>query len=162
MGLFKQGRRPAARLIVKAPVSGEVKPLASLNDGVFSEALLGPGCVIEPNEDELTAPFAGEVVMVAATKHAIGLMSDEGVELMLHVGLDTVNLNGEGFQVEVQPKTHVRAGERLMRFSREQIQTAGYPDGVVVIVTNARLFKQVETLKEGMIKAQEDLLSVSK
>lgn len=110
MGLFKQGRRPAARLIVKAPVSGEVKPLASLNDGVFSEALLGPGCVIEPNEDELTAPFAGEVVMVAATKHAIGLMSDEGVELMLHVGLDTVNLNGEGFQVEVQPKTHVRAG----------------------------------------------------
>ena len=60
-------------------------------------------------------------------------------------GLDTVNLNGEGFQVEVQPKTHVRAGERLMRFSREQIQTAGYPDGVVVIVTNARLFKQVET-----------------
>ena len=100
--------------------------------------------------------------MVAATKHAIGLMSDEGVELMLHVGLDTVNLNGEGFQVEVQPKMHVQAGERLMRFSREQIQAAGYPDGVVMIVTNARLLKQVETLKEGMIKAQENLLSVSK
>ena len=64
--------------------------------------------------------------------------------------------------MEVQPKMHVQAGERLMRCSREQIQAAGYPDGVVMIVTNARLFKQVETLKEGMIKAQENLLSVSK
>ena len=110
MGLFKQGRRTAARLIVKAPVSGEVKPLASLNDGVFSEALLGPGCVIQPGEDELTAPFAGEVVMVAATKHAIGLMSDEGVELMLHVGLDTVNLNGEGFRWKSSRRCTCRRG----------------------------------------------------
>lgn len=163
MGLFKSlQKRPSGQAQLLAPVGGEVRPLAALNDGVFSEALLGPGCIIIPDADEITAPFDGRIVMIASTRHALGLMSEEGIELMLHIGLDTVNMNGDGFALQVQMNDRIKQGQLLMTCSRRKIKDAGYSDAVIVIVTNAPRFKSVTCTDQKHIKRQEVLLSIIK
>ncbi len=158
MGLFKNLMSQNKEIVVKAPISGEVKPLSSLNDGVFSEKLLGEGCVIHANQEMICAPFDGCVEMLAVSKHAIGLKSDQGVELLIHVGLDTVNMEGEGFAFKVQEKETVKSGQPLMTFSKEKIAAAGYPDDVIMIVTNTKQFKEVHVCEKTRVEDQEIML----
>ena len=112
--------------VIAAPLSGKVIPLSEVNDEVFSKKIMGEGAAIVPDDGDVSAPFDGVVNTVFPTRHAIGLTNDNGVEVIIHIGLDTVELNGEGFEAFVKDGDRVRKGDRLIRFDRSAIQEKGY------------------------------------
>ena len=116
---------------------GKVITLKELNDGVFSEGVVGEGLAVIPEGDMVYAPCEATVSLVMAdTKHAVGLKLDNGVELILHVGIDTVNMKGEGFEYFVEKGQRIRPGEKLIKFEKEKIKEAGYKDEVVCVITS--------------------------
>lgn len=121
---------------IYSPVKGQVMPLAEVEDDVFASGIAGQGIAIIPDEGIIRAPFAGTVVAVFPSKHAIGIKSDQGVELLIHVGLNTVNLNGEFFDVNVENGATIARGDRLLTFDRQAILDKGYQLSTPVIVTN--------------------------
>jgi len=129
---------------IKSPLHGTARPLATASDQVFAEGHMGQGVVIDPVEGEVHAPFNGTVQALFPTNHAIGIVSDEGVEILIHVGMDTVNLNGQGFEAMVKAGDRVVAGQLLLKFDIEAIQQAGYKVETPVIVTNSAAFKKVQ------------------
>ena len=122
---------------VYAPVSGFAIPFTEIPDKTFASGILGRGVGIQPSEGIVSAPFDGEICTVAETKHAIGISAPDGIEVLIHVGIDTVAMNGDGFQCFVKEGQKVKIGEKLMTFDREKIHKAGHPDCVAVLVTNA-------------------------
>lgn len=120
-----------------APISGEYIPLEDIKDGVFSEGILGPGCGIIPQEDQVVSPVDGTVINVADTKHAVGILSGSGVELLIHVGMDTVEMNGDGFLPKVRVGDTVTKGQCLLTFDSQKIKAAGHPTTTAFIVTNS-------------------------
>lgn len=139
------------------PIVGKVIPLKAIADGVFSEGILGMGAGIEPEEGVVYAPFDGKIVQVADTKHALGLESLNGIELLIHVGMDTVEMKGEGFDVLVNEGQSVVRGQKLMTFSMDVIKEAGHPATTAVIVTNSNQFESVLVLEEGN-KQKDDVM----
>ena len=121
---------------IYSPVKGQVMPLAEIEDDVFASGIAGQGIAVIPDEGIIRAPFAGTVVAVFPSKHAIGIKSDQGVELLIHVGLNTVNLNGEFFDVNVENGATIARGDRLLTFDRQAILDKGYQLSTPVIVTN--------------------------
>lgn len=144
--------------IINSPIKGEVVPLDKVDDNVFSTGMMGDGIAIEPDEDTIYAPFTGSVEMVFATKHAIGLKSNNGCEVLIHIGLDTVNLKGQYFEALVETETKVNAGDPLIKFDRAKIQAAGYQTTTMIIVTNTKDFQSVTPLASGAVKANDPLL----
>lgn len=122
---------------VYAPVGGNVVPSEQLPDETFATGVLGRGVGIEPEGDTIVAPFDGEISSVTDTHHAVGLSSPDGMELLIHVGVDTVDMKGDGFQCFVKEGQKVKAGEKLLCFDKQKIAAAGHPDIVAVLVTNA-------------------------
>lgn len=121
----------------KAFSDGKVITLKELNDGVFSEGVVGEGLAVIPEGDMVYAPCEATVSLVMAdTKHAVGLKLDNGVELILHVGIDTVNMKGEGFEYFVEKGQRIRPGEKLIKFDKEKIKEAGHKDEVVCVITS--------------------------
>ncbi|MCH4167822.1 MAG: PTS system trehalose-specific EIIBC component [Streptococcaceae bacterium] len=126
---------------ISAPLAGQVKPLSEAKDPVFSQGALGQGAVIEPKDGHLVAPFDGVVVSLFPSKHAIGLVSDEGVELLIHIGLDTVELDGKYFTAKVEQGNRVVKGQDLIEFDVVAIQAAGYVTETPIVVTNTDKFQ---------------------
>lgn len=122
---------------LRAYISGSVIPIADVEDPVFSSKALGDGIAICPNEETVTAPCAGEISMVADTLHAVGLTLNNGAELLIHVGLNTVALDGEGFKVLVKQGSKVRQGTPLIKFDKALIEERGYATDCILIVTNS-------------------------
>lgn len=123
-----------------SPLTGEVKALSQAVDPVFAQGVMGQGVLIQPTEGELVSPIDGQVSVLFPTKHAIGLVSAEGVEILMHIGMDTVNLEGKGFTAHVSQGDHVKAGDTLISFDMDAIAEAGYPTETPVIVTNQDAF----------------------
>lgn len=121
---------------VYVPLSGEVIMLKEIGDGVFSEGILGQGCGIKPDSETVIAPFDGTVIQVIDSKHAIILESTDGVEVLIHVGMDTVSMNGKGFTVYIKVGDKVKCGQKLMNFSKKAIADAGLVDTTAVIIVN--------------------------
>ena len=121
----EETRFSGEKMVVKAPIDGIVLPLEQLPDETFAAAILGPGCGIEPTGDTVFAPFDGRVVSVASTLHAIGLESDEGIELLIHIGIDTIALRGNGFTPLVREGQAVKAGTPLLNVDLDAIRAAG-------------------------------------
>ncbi|WP_326716714.1 beta-glucoside-specific PTS transporter subunit IIABC [Vagococcus jeotgali] len=119
-----------------SPVEGHVLPLSKAEDKAFAEGVMGEGVVIEPTKGEVVAPFNGTVMTLFPTKHAIGLISDDGLELLIHIGLDTVQLDGKGFKSFVKQGDKVTKGEKLVTFDIDLIKDAGYSVQTPIIVTN--------------------------
>ncbi|HFU5050420.1 TPA: glucose-specific PTS transporter subunit IIBC [Staphylococcus aureus] len=134
--------------IIHAPLTGEVTPLSEVPDQVFSEKMMGDGIAIKPSQGEVRAPFNGKVQMIFPTKHAIGLVSDSGLELLIHIGLDTVKLNGEGFTLHVEEGQEVKQGDLLINFDLDYIRNHAKSDITPIIVTQGNItnldFKQGE------------------
>lgn len=128
---------------INAPFNGKVIPLSKVPDEVFSSGAMGHGLAIEPSDNKLYAPFDGTVVMVAPTKHAIGLRSTSGVELLVHIGLDTVTLDGKPFTLHVEDGAKYKKGDLLIQFDREFIQKQGLKAITPVIITNSSAYKEV-------------------
>lgn len=146
--------------IIVAPIEGNAVDLGEVGDGVFSEGMLGKGVAIEPTVGRAVSPVNGTVSTIFDTKHAVGLTSDDGVEILIHIGLDTVKLNGEHFNTHVKPGDKVKAGDLLVEFDIEKIKEAGYPTITPVIVTNTDSYKDVEVIVKGAVKEKDKLVSV--
>ncbi|MES9766712.1 beta-glucoside-specific PTS transporter subunit IIABC [Bacillus altitudinis] len=143
---------------VQAPMSGKVIPLSEVNDSVFSSEMMGKGVAILPDKGVVQAPFSGKVVTVTPTKHAIGLVSDDGIELLIHVGIDTVSLNGQFFDVLVKEGDEMKTGDHLLSFDIEGIQSNHLDVVTPIIVTNSTQYLDVIHTGDAHVTAGQNKL----
>lgn len=150
---FSPAQRPTASEagrsdILLAPLSGKVVALDKVADATLSSGLLGSGAAIVPCDEAVLAPFHGEVASLFVTRHALGLISDSGIEVLIHVGLDTVKLNGQYFTAHVKPGERIKPGDLLLTFDRKAIINAGFDLTTPVMISNSEDFSQVVTLTD--------------
>lgn len=156
MGLFKRKTKEELVKSLKAFVPGKVIPITEVSDQVFSSKALGEGVAIQPTAQIVTAPSDGVISMVAEdSNHAIGMTLNNGAELLLHIGIDTVSLNGEGFHVFVKENDKVKQGDRLMEFDTELIKANGFETTCILVVTNSDDYPDTEYLS-GMDAVQNE------
>lgn len=151
-----------SEIIIQSPLTGEVINIADINDSTFSGGLLGQGVGIIPTSGKVVAPFDGVVSSLFSSKHAINMVSDDGVELLIHVGINTVRLNGEGFIAHVQSGDSVKAGELLLEFDIEFIQKAGYLLDTPVLINNSDSYNAIRLTEEDKVTCNAFLMSANK
>ncbi|EPY4568838.1 PTS system beta-glucoside-specific transporter subunit IIABC [Klebsiella variicola] len=147
---------------VLSPLSGTVLALEKVPDATFSSGLLGHGVAIIPDDNRVIAPFDGEVASLFQTRHAIGLLSESGVEVLIHVGIDTVKLDGQYFTAHVNVGDKIRAGDLLIEFDRQAIRNAGYDLVTPVIISNSEDYREVETPENKTITMGMRLLRITR
>lgn len=135
---------PREGVHLSSPTNGKIIDLISVKDETFSSGMLGDGFAVIPIDNMVVSPVKGKIMTVFPTKHAIGIISDEGAEILIHVGIDTVNLNGKDFETFVQVGDYVEVGDQLLRFDNEEIKKAGYDTTVILVVTNSSEFKGIQ------------------
>nr|WP_314459799.1 beta-glucoside-specific PTS transporter subunit IIABC [uncultured Clostridium sp.] len=146
--------------IILSPLSGSIKPLSQAKDSAFANGTLGKGVVIIPENGELTSPVDGTVTALFPTLHAIGITSESGIEILIHIGLDTVQLEGKGFKAFVQTDDKVKKGQTLLTFDKKSIEEAGYSLETPVLITNpGDILDIIETTKT-TVKAKEELMTI--
>jgi PTS system beta-glucosides-specific IIC component len=146
---------------IASPVEGKVIALGDVNDAVFAGKIVGDGLAVEPTIGKVLAPFDGVVLAAPETKHAIGLRSRSGAELLIHVGLDTVQLNGEGYTSHVHEGDTVAKGDLLLEFDIDAIKNAGYEITTPIVVTNMAAYQSVGATPERAVKAGDALLTLT-
>lgn len=142
---------------IQAPVQGQLVSLDQINDEVFASQQMGKTLAIYPTEEQIVSPGNGQVTALYPTHHAIGLKLDNGAEILLHIGINTVELKGQGFETFVKAGERVRLGQKLLSFDKQIIQAAGYDPTVLVIVTNTAEMTIIETTKQTEITPQTNL-----
>ena len=145
---------------VYSPMSGKVVPLSQVSDSTFAGEVLGKGMAVVPETGRIVAPFDGRIENVFDTKHAIGLVSRDGVEVLIHVGINTVELGGEFYESYVSDGEEVKLGQLLLTFDIKKIKEAGYDITTPVIVTNTDDYQEVTMVKQGTIKEAEKAMVV--
>lgn len=146
---------------VLSPMTGLVVPLAEVPDAGFASGAVGKGVAINPSDGRVVAPAKGKVIMTFPTGHAIGMKTDSGVEVLIHIGIDTVNMKGEGFTVHVEKGAEVNVGDLLVTFDRSAIEAAGYSPVTPILVTNHRRMGEIDVVADGEIPAGFPLLTVA-
>ncbi len=147
---------------IAAPLSGTILPLSEVPDQVFSEKMMGDGFAIEPSDGTVVSPVDGKVVNIFPTKHAIGLKGDNGMEVLVHIGIDTVKLDGDGFELLTEENAEVKKGQALLNVDLDKIKAAAPSTITPVVITNLAEGEQVTLLKEGKVKFGETgILSVT-
>lgn len=144
--------------LIYAPLSGRIVPLEKVPDPTFSEKMMGDGIAIEPTEGKVVAPFDGEVMQVFPTKHAIGILSNLGIEVLIHIGLETVGLNGEGFETHVKAGDKIKAGDVLVTVDLDFISKNAKSIITPVIVTNGEQFEMLSKTEEKDVVALDSVL----
>lgn len=150
----------ASPLSVCAPVSGELITMSDVHDGVFASGVMGPGVAIVPDEDTFISPVDGTLTMLFDTKHAMGITTPEGIELVIHIGIDTVELGGEGFTALAAQGDVIRRGQPLMRVDRAMLKEKGYCLDTPIIVTNASAPEKVVCAQSGAVTAGDPVITV--
>lgn len=151
----------ASMQLVYAPIKGKAIPLSEVADEVFSSEMLGKGAAIEPAEGRAVAPVNGKIEAVFDTKHAIGLRSEDGVEVLIHIGLDTVKLNGKYYDVKVKVGDTVKVGDLLVEFDIEAIKAEGYPVVTPVIISNTDAYNDITKVASGEVSEKDALLALT-
>jgi PTS system beta-glucosides-specific IIC component len=146
--------------VIESPLSGEVISLAEVNDEVFSQELVGKGNAIIPTEGKIVAPFDGTISVFFDSKHALGLLSDEGVEILIHVGIDTVNLEGKYFSSTLKQGDTFKKGDVLLTFDIDKIKASGYEISTPIVVTNMDAYQEIISSEHKLIKTGESLIKV--
>lgn len=159
MGLF--GKKKSA-CFAKAHLNGDVVAMKDVDDPTFAQEILGPGVAIEPNEGTLYSPVDGEITLVADTFHAVSVSCGCGAEILMHIGIDTVELKGEGFEAHVKAGDKVSAGDKLVSFDIDLIKEKGYKLTTPLIICNKDDFSNIETVADGQVSAGDDLLKLEK
>jgi len=147
---------------ILAPVGGVVRGLESISDPIFSQGLMGAGVGIAPSSDVAYAPVSGTVAATTKTNHAISLVSDDGAEVLVHIGMDTVMLHGEGFSRFVERGDHVIAGAALVAFDRALVAARGLDATVAVTVLNSDAYASVRALVDGPVASGAALLHMER
>jgi beta-glucoside PTS system EIICBA component len=145
---------------VYSPIKGEVKPLNEVNDSTFSSGIMGRGFAIQPEEGKVVSPVTGKITTIFKTKHAIGITSDNGAEILIHVGIDTVKLNGKHFTSHVKDGDFVEMGDTLVTFDIDAIKAEGYDLITPVIITNPDRYQSIKPVKEGKVNSSEAFMAL--
>ena len=143
-----------------SPIKGNVIPGDQIPDETFASGVLGGGVGIEPVENVVYAPYGGEISSVAETKHAIGITGPGEMEVLIHVGVDTVKMNGDGFEVFVSEGDKVRKGQKLMTFDLDKIKKAGYSSTTAVLLTNSDDYDDFKVVKTGQANVGDKLFTI--
>ena len=143
-----------------SPLAGELLPLSEVKDEVFSSGAMGEGVAVEPSEGVLHAPADGKVVMTFPTGHAIGMKTSDGAEILMHIGMDTVNLQGHGFETLVAKGDEVKAGDELVKFDIDAIQAKGYVVTTPIVVTNSKDYEKITVVSQGKVKVGQEILDL--
>lgn len=143
-----------------APIQGTIVPRNEIPDDTFAAGILGDGVGIDPEEGVVVAPFDGEISSVTDTKHAIGITGPADMEVLIHVGVDTVNMKGDGFELLVEEGQKVKAGQKLMTFDIAKIKAAGYSPVAAVLLTNSDDYPEFKVVKTGKTKRLEEVFTV--
>ena len=171
MGFFdflKKSAAPAAPaeptfpMMLAADAKGAFVPMENIPDEVFAQGILGTCCGIDPSEGKVFAPAGGEITQAPDSGHALGIMAHGGVEILIHVGVDTVEMKGDGFSPKVKVGDKVKKGDLLLEMDLGKIAAAGHPAVVITVVTNTDDFKAVEVVASGDVEPGADLIKVSK
>lgn len=155
---FSRSEETVADLTLYAPISGNIVPIEDVPDIVFSEKIIGDGIAIKPTSDTVVSPCNGEVTLVADTKHAIGLKNEDGVEVLIHIGLDTVKLNGEGFEALCKVGDQVKVGAPLVKVDREFLKQKNTPDVTMMVVVEPNGHQISKYNINNSVEAGKDLL----
>lgn len=150
--------KETAETVIYSPLAGNVLPLAEAKDEAFVSGVLGKGVVIEPVSGDVVAPFDGTLATLFPTKHALGLVSDDGAEILIHIGIDTVQLNGEHFEAFAEQGQQVKKGQLLVRFDLEKIREKRYCTQVPILITNSDDYSEIQEMKKGGTKPEEQIL----
>ncbi|AYE62012.1 PTS system enzyme IIABC [Lactobacillus helveticus] len=149
---------PSTKLV--SPLNGDVKPLSEIKDEVFSSGAMGQGVAIESSEGVLHAPADGKIALVFPTGHVVGINTTDGAEVLMHIGMDTVNLQGKGFKTLVQKGQEVKAGDPLVEFNIKEIKAAGYEVATPVVVTNSKKYESINQVDNGTVEVDQEILSL--
>lgn len=142
------------------PIKGKCIALEEVEDEVFSAGMMGKGVAVIPYEGKVFSPFDGEITMTFPTGHAIGMVSASGVELLIHVGIDTVKMNGAGFNLKVVPEQKVKCGDLLMEFDINAIKNAGHPITSPIIITNSDEYAEITPVAKGEKEAGDVIITL--
>jgi PTS system beta-glucosides-specific IIC component len=156
------GLKKDKKIMITSPIEGEVLPLSMVKDPVFRDKIVGDGVAILPSKGRVVAPADGTVAMLFDTRHAISIRTEQGVELLIHIGLDTVNLKGQFFTAHVSAGDTVKKGDLLVEFDVDGIKGAGYEIMTPVIICNMTDYSGITSDTGGMIKELEQLITVKK
>lgn len=148
------------KTMVYSPIDGKNVALSQTNDPTFASEALGKGFAIIPSEDKVVAPINGKVTVMFPTKHAIGIVNEEGLEILIHIGIDTVEMNGEGFEAFVEVGDVVKTGDVLVTFDNQLLQSKGYDLTTFVVVTNTDAYKEINRVEKVEVEAQELVLEI--
>lgn len=159
---FKKKQPKANGNMLGAPVEGEAVPSAEISDPTFGEEMLGKGMAIKPTVGKVYAPVDGTIAMVFDTKHAISMNSEEGAEILIHVGLDTVTLGGKPFTAHVEAGQKVKKGDLLLDFDIEAIKAAGLDTITPVIICNSDDYKDIKRFTGKQVKPGDDVMELVK
>ena len=159
--VFDFFKKKAKGTCLAACADGTVVPMDQIPDAVFSQGIMGVCCGIEPKDGKVYAPADGTVIQLTPTLHAIGLSVGD-MEILIHAGIDTVAMDGEGFTNEVREGQAVKQGDLLMTMDLEKVHAAGYPATIITIVTNSDDFSSVEAEAGGTVRAGDPLMRVRK
>lgn len=168
MGFFDRFRRPAfspdgtipVPVTVYAAATGAVVQMEEIPDPAFATGALGYAVGIAPTEGIVCSPIDGIVTMLSSSRHAIGIRSVNGAEVLIHIGVDTVKMQGDGFTAKVLEGTQVSRGQEILTVDLDKVHAAGYPDVIITAITNSDEFRTVELLSTTSVKAGDDLVTV--
>lgn len=146
---------------VYAPVAGLAKPLSQVDDPMIAGKLLGLGLAIQPCAGTVFAPVSGRVSVLAGSRHAVGIVSADGIEVLVHIGINTVNLNGKYFKALVAKGDEVRAGQRLIEFDRAAIIRSGYDVITPVIITNSDDYQEIAVVTGQTVQVLDKIMEVT-
>lgn len=155
--------RPAAKAeaVICSPMKGQLVPLAEVNDPVFSSGMLGSGMAVKPSDGKLYAPADGTIVTISDTLHAVGMQADNGAELLMHMGIDTVELKGKYFKAYKKTGDHVKRGELILEFDCEAVAKAGYDTITPILLSNTSQFGEVVLAQPGQVNVGDRLLTLN-
>ena len=160
--LKKMFEKNAKTISLKAVEDGRTIPMDEVNDQTFAEELLGPGIAIVPSNGTVVSPINGTIATVMDTKHAVCIQGEDGLELIVHAGLDTVELNGKYYQTYKEIGDQVKAGDVLLEFDLEEITKAGYDVTTPIVITNLGDYKITKCLTGQQVKAGEEVIQLTK
>lgn len=159
--MFNLFRKKEKNNVIGSPVKGKAVPLKEVSDPTFAEEMLGKGAAVVPEDGKFYAPADGEIGMVFDTLHAVSMTTDFGAEILIHIGLDTVKMKGEGFTGHVKAGDHVKKGDLLLEVDLEKVKAAGYDTITPVLVCNTPDYASVEGIGSAQVNAGDDLIIVS-
>lgn len=158
--MFNFFKKKNKGLEVVAVVAGDIMPITDVKDDVFSTKMLGDGFAIKPKDSHIYAPVDGTITTLFPTKHAIGIKTEKGLEILIHLGLDTVELEGAPFTVDVKQGDQVKKGQPLATMDFELITDKGYDDSCIVVYTNMDIVKSVTPIEKGAVEHSQTVQTV--